>query len=457
MFEDLAGFALDLVGQRLDDVGAGERVDGVDHPRLGRDDLLRPEGDVGRGPGRQRQGLVAAVAVQRLGAPEHRGHRLQRDPHDVVVRLLRRQRAAGGLGVKAHLLGAGLGGAEPVAHDPGPQPPGRPELGDLLQEVVVGREEERQPASERVDVETGGDGRFHVGDRMRAGEGDLLNRGRAGLADVIAADRDGVPVGQLGAAVLDDVGHDPQRRSRRKDVGAAGDVLLEDVVLHGAGDGPGLHPLPPRGGDVQRQQDDGGRIDRHRGRDPIQRNALEEEAHVLDGVDGHPDPAHLAPRERVVRVVADLGREVEGDAQPAAALIEQIAVAPVRLGGGAEAGVLAHRPQPPAVHRRMDAAGERKRAGQPQGVIGGPVRRVGPDGRLWWHRAILAACGNRPRGATGESCHGPPVETPTRSSRAGRARSSRAAARCPGCPAWSGPRRAACRRAAASPRRRPVR
>ena len=67
--------------------------------------------------GRQRQRLVAAVAVQRLRAAQHRRQRLHRDPDDVVVRLLRRQRAAGRLRVEAQLLRARVRGAEPVAHD----------------------------------------------------------------------------------------------------------------------------------------------------------------------------------------------------------------------------------------------------------------------------------------------------------------------------------------------------
>ena len=51
--------------------------------------------------GRQRQRLVVGVGVQRLGAAEHRRHRLQRGADDVVERLLGGQRDAGGLGVEA--------------------------------------------------------------------------------------------------------------------------------------------------------------------------------------------------------------------------------------------------------------------------------------------------------------------------------------------------------------------
>ena len=90
--------------------------------------------------------------------------RLQRDADDVVVGLLRGQRAAGGLRVEAQLLRARVGRVEPVAHDARPQPPRRAELRDLLEEVVVRVEEERQPLAELVDVEAGVDRRLHVGD-----------------------------------------------------------------------------------------------------------------------------------------------------------------------------------------------------------------------------------------------------------------------------------------------------
>ena len=99
--------------------------------------------------GRQRQRLVAAVAVQRLRAAEHGRQRLNRDAHDVVVGLLRRERAAGGLRVESQLHRARSGRAEPVAHDVRPQPPRRAELRDLLDEVVVRGEEEREPLAER--------------------------------------------------------------------------------------------------------------------------------------------------------------------------------------------------------------------------------------------------------------------------------------------------------------------
>ena len=174
--------------------------------------------------------------MQALGSAEDRGQRLDRGPDDVVVDRLGGQARPGGLDVEPAQQRLGVRRPEPLAHDRRPHPAGGPELGDLLEQLRPGREEEGQAPGEVVDVEAPLDGRLDVGDGVGQGEGQLLRGGRAGLAHVVAADRDRVPARQLAGAELEDVGHEAHRGARREDVGAAGDVLLEDVVLGRAGD-----------------------------------------------------------------------------------------------------------------------------------------------------------------------------------------------------------------------------
>ena len=50
----------------------------------------------------------------------------------------------------------------------------RAELGDLLEEVVVNVEEERETRRERVDIEASLEARLHVADAVRQREGELL-------------------------------------------------------------------------------------------------------------------------------------------------------------------------------------------------------------------------------------------------------------------------------------------
>ena len=351
-------------------------------------DLLRAQRDGGALLGGQRQRLVATIAVQRLRAPEHRGQGLERHADDVVVRLLRCQCAAGRLGVKTQLLCARAGGAESVTHDARPHPAGGAIFCDLVQEIVVRVEEEREALPALVDIETSGKGRLHVRAGVRQREGDLLHRCRAGLTDVVSANRDRVPLRQFALAVGHHVGDDPERGTRWIDVGAASDVFLQDVVLHGSRESRERDALPPRHANVEGEEDDGRRVDRHRGRDPPQRNLVEERRHVLNGINRHTDFANLSGRKGMVRVVADLSGEVEGDAEAADSLGEKVAVTPVGFGGVGESRVLTHGPGAAPVHVRLDAASKWELARSPdvtlvievgQGVWGreGPRLRGG--------------------------------------------------------------------------------
>ena len=79
-------------------------------------------------------------------------------------------------------------------------------------------------------------------------------------------------------------------------------------------------------------------------------DAVEELAHVVEGVDGDAEPADFAERARVVAVEAHQRRQVERGAQAGLAFVEEELEALVGLPGGAEAGELPHRPQPAAIH-----------------------------------------------------------------------------------------------------------
>ena len=103
--------------------------------------------------------------------------------------------------------------------------------------------------------------------------------------------------------------------ARRVDVGAARDVLLEDVVLDGAAEGAARHAALVGHRDVEREQRRRRRVDGHRRRDLAERQPVQEDAHVLDRVDRHADAADLAARQRVVGVAAHLRRQVERDRQ----------------------------------------------------------------------------------------------------------------------------------------------
>ena len=164
------------------------------------------------------------------------------------------------------------------------------------------------------------------------------------------------------AAPGENVGDDAHRGPQRVDVGAARDVFLQDVVLHGAREPREIRALLFRDGDVEREQNRGGRVDGHRRRDALERNAVEKREHVFEGIDGHADFADFSLRQRMIGIHADLRGKIESDGEAGLSLFEQIAIAAIGFDGGAEAGVLAHGPEAAAVHRGIDAARERKLA-----------------------------------------------------------------------------------------------
>src|SRR5262245_54969915 len=117
------------------------------------DDLLGPQRDCNRVLTGERVSFVKRIGVQRLSAAQHGRHGLQRGTYDVVAWLLPGERASSGLGVEAKLQAALGLGAEAVAHEQRPDLPCGSILGYLLEEIVMGIEEETQARGELVDLE----------------------------------------------------------------------------------------------------------------------------------------------------------------------------------------------------------------------------------------------------------------------------------------------------------------
>ncbi len=166
------------------------------------------------------------------------------------------------------------------------------------------------------------------------------------------------------AQYREQIGGEPHGRARREDVVAARDVLLEDVVLHRAAQRRAPDAALLRDELVEEQEQRGRRVDRHRRRDLVERNPVEQDLHVGERVDRNSGAPDLAQRARVVRVVAELRRQVERDREPRLPAREQVPVALVRLLGRGEAGVLPDRPRAAAVHVPIRTAGERELAGR---------------------------------------------------------------------------------------------
>ncbi len=91
LFQILARPFFNLVGQRLDVIRSRQRINRLRGARLIGNDLLSPQRNPRRLLRRQRQCFIKRIRMQRLRSTQDRRHRLDRRPHNIVLRLLRGQ------------------------------------------------------------------------------------------------------------------------------------------------------------------------------------------------------------------------------------------------------------------------------------------------------------------------------------------------------------------------------
>ncbi len=235
--------------------------------------------------------------------------------------------------------------------------------------VHADRPEEGDPGREIVDLETRFHTRAHVLDTVGQGVGELEVEGRPGLLHVVARNRDGIESRHAVRRVTEDIGDDPHRLPGWVDVGVANHELFENVVLDRAGELFRLHPLFFRGDDVERHDRQHRAVHCHRHTDVAERDAGEQDPHVEDRVHRHAGHANIASHTRIVRVVAPVGRQIEGDRQALLARGEIAAIKGVRVFGRGEARILADRPRSCRVHCRVGTAHVGRDAGQTVEVI----------------------------------------------------------------------------------------
>src|SRR6185436_18736089 len=136
--------------------------------------------------------------------------------------------------VKSQHQRAWIACVETIVHDVRPQTSCSTKLRDLLEQIVMRVEEKRNARSELIYFQTSRQRRLDIRNSISKCKSNFLNRGRTGFTNVITADRDRVPVGHFASAVREDVRNQTQRRRGRINVGAARDVLFQNIVLQGA-------------------------------------------------------------------------------------------------------------------------------------------------------------------------------------------------------------------------------
>ncbi len=115
--------------------------------------------------------------------------------------------------------------------------------------------------------------------------------------------------------------------------------------------------------DEQSQHRQHGAVHGHRHAHRVERDALEQGAHVVEGIDGDAGHADVAGDARMIAVIAAMGGEIEGDRKPLLPAGEIGAIEGVGLLGRREARILPHRPRLVDVHGGIGAAHVRRQAG----------------------------------------------------------------------------------------------
>ena len=219
-------------------------------PGLERDDLLGAQRERDRLLRRDLERLVVAHDVDRLRPAEHRAQALQRGAHDVVERLLRRERRAG------------VAREEPQASRPSdPVAPKRSvairyhirraarsfATSSNRSSVVAKWNDSRGANASKAIPRAISASEYAIADAIVSAE--LLHRVASGLARVIPGDRDRVEPGEMLRSRTRSRRTTAASRARREDVRLAGEELLEDVVLQRAGEAfvrrPPAAPRPP--------------------------------------------------------------------------------------------------------------------------------------------------------------------------------------------------------------------
>ena len=332
--------ALDQLGDLLlDDDRAGEEVLVLEEVGLVGQHLLQPQRPLLVPGARQAERLVPGRQLHRPGAgvagerdPEH----LEHDPLDVVLRLRLGQAQGVHLDAVAEPALLGVLDAVALARQLVPELAEGAHLAHLLDEADPRVDEEGHAGHDLAEALLrhlpGGTHGVQHGDRGADRVRDLLHRRGPGLLQVVAADVDRVPPGHRRHRVGDHVGDQPHRRRRREDVGPPRQVLLDDVVLRGPGELRDVVPVLLGHRLVEREQPHRGGVDRHRRVHLVERDAVEERAHVADVGDRDADLADLTDGELVVGVVAGLRGQVEGHRQAGLALGQVAPVQGVGLG-----------------------------------------------------------------------------------------------------------------------------
>ena len=161
---------------------------------------------------------------------------------------------------------------------------------------------------------------------------------------MVSANGNGVELGREFCAEFKGINYQAHRRRGRVDVFLLRDVFLQDVILERAGNFFPVGALLFCHHQIHGPQNRRGRIDRHGNSGLLQINAVEENFHVFQRINGDAALAYFAFTRRMVRVIAHQRGQIKRNGEAAAAAGHQVFVTLVGFLRRSKAGKLAHGP-----------------------------------------------------------------------------------------------------------------
>ncbi len=248
--------------------------------------------------------------MQGLGPAQDRGQGFQGCPDNVIVRVLLSKAPSGCLHVRSQHGGFWIFRVERTDQFV-PQEAGRPEHGNFHEKIHAHSEKEREPGREVVDIEPGREGRPDILQAVRQGERGLQHGIGPGFHHVVAADAHRVVPGHIPGTVADNVRNNAHGRLRRINIGIAGEVLFEDVILDGARELFGFEALLFGSDNIPRQDRQDAAVHGHGHTHLVQGNLVKKDLHILHGVNRDPGLPDIAHNPDMVGVIAPVRCQVK--------------------------------------------------------------------------------------------------------------------------------------------------
>ena len=188
------------------------------------------------------------------------------------------------MNVYAQHLCLGNGGSVTLFHYACPQAAGSTEFGYFREEIQACGKNPADTGSKIINLLACFDCSINIGHGISEGKSDFLYLGSTCFANVISANADSIPFGDILRAISKCICNQTHGRTWREDIGSAGDIFLENIVLNSALQLLRLYALLFGNSNIHCQKYGCRTVDGHRGADLIQRNTFKKLFHVSERI-----------------------------------------------------------------------------------------------------------------------------------------------------------------------------